>query len=190
MSFLDLLKYLRRWAVRILIRNISKKDSSSIGNIAIVAPHPDDEVLTCAGLIALKTSRDIRVSVIFLTDGEAAHGGCCNTDPKKIAIARRRLAVEAGELLGVKADDMFWLGLSDGRIPRRGKPDFESAVERLAILIKDIRPQEVYAPHFMDCWPDHEAASEVTCEAIKAANSQCGLYYYPVWMWHHLRFRS
>ena len=190
MSFIKSLKYLRRYAVRLFIKTISSNSSLSNGNVVIVAPHPDDETFACGGLIAHKKTKNARVSVVFLTDGEAAHRGCCNTEPEKIALARQRLAVESGKILGVKAEDMFWLGLPDGKIPQKHNLNFKSSVEKLAKLIEEIKPQEIFAPHHLDCWPDHEAANELVRAALKKYVHPYKLYHYPVWMWHNLRFRD
>jgi N-acetylglucosamine malate deacetylase 1 len=183
------LKEFRRSLVRKVIYSAAGSLAVSPTSALVIAPHPDDETLGCGGLIASKKSKGDRVAVVFLTDGEAAHRGCCNTTPDKIASARRMLADESGRLLGLKEKDMFWLGLSDGMIPRKDKPEFKMVVERISKLIGKIKPQEVYAPHYMDCWPDHEAASEIASAAISTMDYHCELYYYPVWMWHNLRLR-
>lgn len=187
---INVLKKYRRQFVRLFVKGISSPAVLSNADSMIIAPHPDDEVLACGGLIASKKSKGAKVAVVFLTDGKASHKGCCNTAPEKIGLARRRLAIEAGEIIGLKDGDIFWLGLSDGRIPRQGKPDFKMSVERLAKLIEEIKPQEVYAPHYLDGWPDHEAASDIVCSALLMYKANRELYYYPVWLWHNLQFRS
>ena len=121
--------------------------------------------------------------------GEAAHSGCCKTAPEKIGLTRRRLAVDAGEIVGLAAEDMYWMGLSDGKIPRKDDRDFKKAVVRLSKYIEEIRPQEIFSPHYLDCWPDHEAASEIVSSALKVTDYKCDLFYYPVWMWHSLRLK-
>jgi N-acetylglucosamine malate deacetylase 1 len=190
MSFIKSLKYLRRYAVRLFIKTISTNSSLSNRNVVIVAPHPDDEVFACGGLIAYKKTKNVRVRVIFLTDGESSHMGCCNTEPEKIALARQRLAVESGKILGLEANDMSWLGLSDGFIPCKGGKAFATSVERLLELFQSIKPQEVYAPYSLDCWPDHEASSEIVRSALLKYKAKLELYYYPIWMWHNLPFRK
>jgi LmbE family N-acetylglucosaminyl deacetylase len=156
----------------------------------IIAPHPDDEVLGCGGLIARKRAEDTGVSVVYLTDGESAHKDCCITAPAEIASARRSLAAAAGELLGLREDDMSWLHLPDGGIPRRDAPEFGAAVAGLAALMKRIQPQEVYAPHFLDYSTDHEAAIEIVQAALNEVDHHCELFYYSVWMWRNLRLRD
>lgn len=179
----------RQNIIRVILRMRSTVQEMTPNPSVIIAPHPDDEVLACGGLITIKKINQARVSVVYLTDGEAAHRVCCNTTPDKIALARRRLAVESGEILGLKPEDMFWIGLADGKIPQQNNPEYNMTVERLAKLIDEIKPQEIYAPHYRDCWPDHEAASELVKEALREVKFRCETYYYPVWMWHNLRLQ-
>ncbi len=183
------LKKVRRRLIDGVIRFLAQPAEVTAGSLLIIAPHPDDEVFACGGLIALKKDMGAKVAVVFFTDGEASHKGCCNTASEKIGSARRRLAAESGEILGLKSEDIFWQGLPDGNIPERNGPDFNKAVESLRKLIDEIKPYEIYVPHYRDCWPDHEAASTIVRETIKPVNYQCELYYYPVWMWHNLRLR-
>jgi LmbE family N-acetylglucosaminyl deacetylase len=190
MTLIEPLIKLRRRVCATLVQRAAIPIMVTSDPALIVAPHPDDETFACGGLIMQKKSTNTQVSIVFLTSGETSHRECCNTTPDKIASARRRLAVEAGRLLGLKEEDMFWLGLSDGNIPEGNEPDFNKSVKSLVRLIDEIKPYEIYVPHYSDCWPDHEAASAIVCDAMKAVNYHCELYYYPVWMWHNLRFRS
>ncbi|WP_240051127.1 PIG-L deacetylase family protein, partial [Bacteroides salyersiae] len=45
-------------------------------SLLIIAPHPDDEVIGCAGLIQRSLNKGNNVYVIILTGGEASHNGC------------------------------------------------------------------------------------------------------------------
>jgi len=190
LSIKDNLRKVRRLIISAAIRSLAKPAGISASSLLIIAPHPDDEVLACGGLIALKNTKNARVSVVFLTEGEASHKGCCNASSDKVAFARRQLAVESGKILGLKTEDMFWLGLPDGNIPDRKEVGFKQTLKRLAKLIDEVKPCEIYVPHYHDCWPDHEAASTVARFALREINSDCDLFYYPVWIWHNLRIRS
>jgi N-acetylglucosamine malate deacetylase 1 len=190
LSIKDNLKKVRRRLISEVIHFLAQPAEVTAGSLLIIAPHPDDETFACGGLIAQKKIKEISVRVVYLTDGKTAHKGCCNTSPDKIAFARRRLAEETGEILGLKSEDMFWLGLSDGMIPRRDDLNFKTAVAMMIKLLNEIKPKEVYAPHYLDCWPDHETASVIVKEALKKVECRCELYCYPVWMWHNLRLRS
>lgn len=60
--------------------------------IAVIAAHPDDEVLGCAGAIALHRQQGDKVHVIFMTDGEQARIIQASRPDCRQAAARAALA--------------------------------------------------------------------------------------------------
>jgi LmbE family N-acetylglucosaminyl deacetylase len=190
LSIKDNLNKVRRWLIGVAIRYLAQPAEVSADSLLVIAPHPDDETFACGGVILQKKAMNANVSVIFFTDGEASHRNCCSVSLHEVRQIRRQLAVKAGNLLGLKPEDMFWLGLPDGRIPKNGDDAFNPAIEKLAELFLTIKPDEIYAPHFLDCWPDHEAANEIVLSVLKNYLHPYELYYYPVWMWHNLRFHA
>ncbi len=155
----------------------------------VIAPHPDDEVFAAAGMLALKAQLGAEVAVAFLTDGEASHRNCCDTPPEEVARARRLLARQAGEALGLKPSALSWLGLPDGRLPRRGQEGFAAAATVVAEVLRAVAPNEVYMPHLLDCWPDHAAANEIAAEALGQIALPCTVHSYLVWGWYKLPLR-
>lgn len=181
----------------------------SSGRMVVIAPHPDDEVFGCGGLIVQQRRESIPVDVIYLTAGERAHTHCCGMDPEALGRERRRQAVSAGRILGVQEGHLHWLGLEDGHIPgesvRRSEirnqsssaAGFEESVTRLAALLETLAPEEVYCPHPLDGWPDHEAAAKITLAAVLRLSASGGqgsgfsvLNYYLVWGWYSMPLRS
>ncbi|MCX5704838.1 MAG: PIG-L family deacetylase [Candidatus Omnitrophica bacterium] len=90
--------------------------------ILILAPHPDDEVLGCAGVIqaALKAGAEVRVA--FLTNGE--HNELAFIVFKKkiplqqkefinLGEVRRSESEKSAKLLGLKESDLIFLGYPD-----------------------------------------------------------------------------
>jgi LmbE family N-acetylglucosaminyl deacetylase len=116
-------------------------------SVAVLAAHPDDESLGCAGTLALLRRAGVPVSVAFATDGEATRGAV--TERSETARLRRAEATEACRRLGI--DDVAFWGLPDGDLPAR--------INELAPLIgahvagRDL----VMLPWFLDGHPDHEA---------------------------------
>jgi len=160
-------------------------------DIVLVAPHPDDEVFGCAGLIALNRQAGGKVTCLMLTDGRSSHRGCCDTSSHQIAKERVELADVAGEKIGLKPKDFIWLGLPDGDIPFSKTPRGEDAVDLISKYISKLNPSEVYAPVPFDCWPDHARAFDLAQSAIdKLDTFKPALIGYSVWMWHNLRLRD
>ena len=92
--------------------------------VLIVAPHPDDEVLGCGGLIAAAVRQGATVRVVFLTSGDgypAAATLLCRSTPKAddfLALGRMRMeeARHAARQLGLSPADLIFLGYPDRRL--------------------------------------------------------------------------
>lgn len=184
-----ILRGIRRCVTRWMALAYAKRRSVTTSLIMVIAPHPDDEVFGTGGMIALKRAAGIQVNIVYLTQGESSHRDCCNISQADIARNRRRLATEAGRLLGLDPNNLHWLDLPDGNIPGKAQDGFDEAVSMVLELFEKVSLYEVYCPHPLDFWPDHVAASEITKEAVKRYGIQCELIYYLVWAWHNLPFR-
>lgn len=141
------------------------------GELIVVAPHPDDETLGAGGLIFTCSRRDMKVTVICITDGEAA----CPEIPALAAVRRGEL-VSAMHELGLAQSDIRCLGMPDGKLADREAD--------LAKLLADCIPAGaiVVAPFESDGHADHEAAARACRSAARA--KQLSLVRYPIWAWH------
>jgi LmbE family N-acetylglucosaminyl deacetylase len=94
-------------------------------SIVVFAPHPDDEVIGCAGIIMQALARGARVKVVDITSGDGFDAAAAGLSHKKInqlgpddffALSRLRetQSRNALEILGGKADDLILLGYPDG----------------------------------------------------------------------------
>ena len=72
----------------------------------IIAPHPDDEVIGCAGLIQALVERGTPPHVIILTGGEGSHRGCCDISAEELITGRHNLTIKAAETMGLPPS--FW----------------------------------------------------------------------------------
>jgi len=90
-------------------------------SIVIFAPHPDDEVIGCAGIIMQALARGARVKVVDITSGDGFDAAAAGLTHKKVnevgpddffALSRLRQTQSrnALEILGGKADDLIVLG--------------------------------------------------------------------------------
>ena len=165
-NLIKLFKKIRQKLLRCFIYIISSQENIRASDTTIIAPHPDDESLACGGLILHKKLLNSIVYVVFITNGESSHSKCCNTSTAEIGHVRRQLAIDSGKMLGLKPSDMFWLDLPDGRIPMNNDANFNLAVQKFVDLFITIKPSEIYIPHHLDCWPDHEAANEIVRAAL------------------------
>jgi LmbE family N-acetylglucosaminyl deacetylase len=140
------------------------------GPVVIVGPHPDDETLGAGGLIFTCSHLDIKVTVVSITDGEAA----CPEVPMLEAVRRREL-VGAMRRLGLAQTDIFRLGMPDGALASR-------EVELAQALAKCMPDGAImFAPFEYDGHPDHEAAGRACRTAARMRGLR--IVRYPIWAW-------
>jgi LmbE family N-acetylglucosaminyl deacetylase len=145
-------------------------------SVAVVAAHPDDEVLGAGGTMALLAAAGARLRLIAVTDGEGSHPGA---DPA--ALARARVAESAAALaaLGAGTAEVVRLGLPDTGLGAREE-------ELTGLLRRHCAGFDVcLAPWEQDAHADHEAAGRAARRACRLDGRQ--LLTYPVWMWHWAR---
>jgi LmbE family N-acetylglucosaminyl deacetylase len=139
----------------------------------VVAPHPDDEILGVAGLMAMLGRADL----VAVTDGEASHPGSTVHTPASLARIRRSETADALTRLGLGEAVVHRLGQSDGGID-------EAAVARdLTALLTPGR--WCLATWRGDGHPDHEAVGRAAARACEVTGAR--LLEYPIWMWHWAR---
>lgn len=196
-----IIKRLRRSLISSFIRSLASTSSvSPIGRTLIIAPHPDDETFGCGGMIATRTAGDAPVDLIFMTYGEASHNACCHIRSEDVGAARRSQALAATGILGVTDEHIHWLGLRDGAIPAKDGSEFNRAVDQLAQIIQQAVPDEIYCPHPLDCWPDHEAAARILLKAVQVSGlppsrgrfggaGRSPVCFYLVWGWYGMQLR-
>jgi LmbE family N-acetylglucosaminyl deacetylase len=99
------------------MRPITAADS-----LLIVAPHPDDETLCCAGVIDLARRAGARVSIVWITDGDGSRTGAMivgrsilpgHIGYRELGRQREREARSAADILGVESSRQFFLGYPD-----------------------------------------------------------------------------
>lgn len=115
--------------------------------VLVIAPHFDDEVLGCGGLIAQLASDGAEVGVLFLTDGSGGEENI--TDRSAYAARRHREAARALEILGTT--DLMFADLPDGalaaHLDRAAAAIREALLERTPDLLLAISPLEISADH-------------------------------------------
>jgi LmbE family N-acetylglucosaminyl deacetylase len=141
--------------------------------LVVVAPHPDDETLGAGGLMSLCAHRGDRVSVICVTDGEAARP----ETPDLAAIRVAELRAATHQLVGHTASAEH-LGMPDGEVAHYGRKLFRHLESRIPGYVTLIAPYE------RDGHIDHDAIGRACIEL--AAKHRLTLARYPIWAWHRL----
>ncbi len=120
----------------------------------VVAPHYDDEVLGCGGLVAQLTAAGAVVRVLFLSDS----GGGRTSEPDAANARdayrqrRREESARAAEVLGIAGSDH--LGLPDGELAER----LSEMTAGLSRALLTLRPEILLVPGPLEVSRDHRAA--------------------------------
>jgi LmbE family N-acetylglucosaminyl deacetylase len=170
---LRLLRWVLRWRARPLLL--------PPGPILIIAPHPDDETLGCGGLIMRERQAGRRVHLAFLTDGSQSHRSHPLLTPTALAKLRHAEAIEAAACLGVPADELTFIDLPDGELPRLAPSEREQAVDALSALLCRLQPAVMLVAYRRDGSSEHEAAFPLVTAVLQQARLRPLLIEYLVW---------
>jgi LmbE family N-acetylglucosaminyl deacetylase len=142
------------------------------GPLLVVSPHPDDEVLAAGGLIHSWAAAGHPVTIVSVTDGEAAFPAWQGLD-----LVRREELKGALRKLCLTHISVIRVGLPDGKVAQH--------VNRLRnALLTLLNPRvTVLAPYEHDGHPDHDAIGRVCCGLAHSHGVRVARY--PVWTWHH-----
>jgi len=148
-------------------------DKAQAQRVAVLAPHPDDDVIGCGGTLYKHHLAGDKVTVIYLTDGAR---GDDSRGPRSEALSkkRRQEARETGELLGI--NHQVFLEFPDGELTATDK-----SVNRVYEALCQARAQAVFIPFFLDNHPDHRAANRIFARAIDLWKGPLAVYAYEVW---------
>ncbi len=124
--------------------------------VLIIAPHPDDEVLGCGGLIAK-----------YLAEGNEVYVGIVTKEAEPLYTeeddqANKQASRNAHRVLGVTGT--FFLDLPAAMLESVPRYELNSAIGK---LIADIRPEEVYIPHRGDMHLDHKMIVDACMVAVR-----------------------
>ncbi len=153
-------------------------DRQAPGHLAVIAPHPDDEVIGCGGLVSSCVAAGSRVSVLFLTvEAERSL-----VKPTSRAGGDRRLAecADAQRVLGYHARAHLAL-------PERGLSSREAELaDRIGVWLADLQADRLLLPNPDDAHPDHAAAARAAGVALSglfagSTSRAPELWLYEVW---------
>lgn len=151
-------------------------------NILIVAPHPDDEIIGCGGLIARLVKENKAPHVVIMTGGEGSHQGCCNTSSNEIIVARRQLTRNAAAIVGLPIENIHELNYPDG-----GVSIDNAETNKLKALIDKLHPDTILIPHWGEGWSDHIQTAEIVKQI---ASNSTNIWMYCVWVWYYNVWRG
>lgn len=137
------------------------------GNILLIAPHADDEVIGAGGALCLHREAGSAVTVAFATVPEDPPAGT-------ILQVRHDEACAAGELLSFKP---VFLGYPDGSLMLKEK----QLAASIADLITRLSPDVIFCPFPGDHHRDHQSCSHALAQALKNTKQNCEVWSYELW---------
>lgn len=136
----------------------------------LIAPHPDDEALTCSVLLQHAVRAGAAIKILYATDGEdnpwpqrllERRWRLGAADRKRWGKLRRAEALAALHILGVCPADTGFLALPDQRLTHLLVTHRRSSFERLTTFVNDWAPTHLLVPSIHDTHPDHSALAVI-----------------------------
>ena len=104
-------------ALEVTDATLTKKD-----RILILAPHPDDEIIGCAGIIQKARAMGLPIKVVFLTNGDSNEWSFLVYHKRPVLVPkavqrmgeiRQQEAVAAAKVVGIPETDLIFMGYPD-----------------------------------------------------------------------------
>ena len=135
-----------------------------------VSPHDDDLVIGAGLWMQAAVKAGVDVQVLVVTDGRM--GYCTLEQRDSISEIRRKETYESFQILGVRHDQIAWVGYPDGGLytlqgRRKARPEDEvQPIEGYVGLsnaftyhLRRTRPHRVFVPTVADLHPDHQVTN-------------------------------
>jgi LmbE family N-acetylglucosaminyl deacetylase len=161
------------WAASSGLAGLARLEVPDVADVVVVAPHPDDEILGCGGLLQVLGGAGAQIEIYAVTDGEGSHSSVPTEYLRQI---RNEESVTALRRLGLLGAIRTRLGIPDGEVTPSETALTASLSSRLG------RSSLCLAPWHADGHPDHDACGRAAVAATAATGAQ--LLRYPIWAWH------
>jgi N-acetylglucosamine malate deacetylase 1 len=132
--------------------------------VLIIAAHPDDEALGCAGVIAKHIASGDKVHVIFMTNGVGSRNTSSNIDIE----GRKMAAYKVANILGIVSMKFFdFLDNKMDALP------LLNIVQLIESVINELQPQTIYTHHIGDLNIDHQITHKAVMTACRPQPKFC-----------------
>ncbi|WP_232073955.1 PIG-L deacetylase family protein [Spirosoma aureum] len=158
-------------------------DPAELGNLLVIAPHPDDESLGCGGTIALLRQQGYSVHVLFVSDGTMSHPNSLAYPAERLRQLRESEARDALRMLHVSPDNITFMREKDTQVPMPGSAGFNESVDFVYELLKQVNPQTILVPWRRDPHRDHRASWQILMAALGHFSDRPRVLEYLIWLW-------
>tara|TARA_R110002074_G_scaffold65303_7_gene155363 strand:- start:657 stop:1343 length:687 start_codon:yes stop_codon:yes gene_type:complete len=132
--------------------------------VLIIAAHPDDDILGCAGLMS-KYRNQVEFRVIFIAEGSSCRFNkeqIHDEEVLKVIEERNSFGVKALEVLGVK--NYHFYNLACGRLDQVAIIEINKTIEK---EINEFKPDTIFTHSFEDTNNDHIIVHRATQMATR-----------------------
>ena len=136
----------------------------NIKKVLVVASHPDDEILGCGGTLYKLKKKGVKISAIFLSDGESSRK---NLNIKKLILERRKQAKKAAKIIGIT-------NLVFGDFPDNSMDTVPmlKIIQFIEKQIKKLKPDTIFTHFDNDLNIDHQITSKAVATACRPIKNQ------------------
>ena len=138
------------------------------GVTVIIAPHMDDAVLACGGIIAQLPQKN-KIHIVYATDGSRSPHAMFpryKQDAHNLTKIRIQEAKAALKILGVSETNLHFLNYPDGQLKHYAS-EFSNQIIQ---LIQKVEANQILIPFRYDSHPDHLAVNRLTTRALQKVN--------------------
>lgn len=153
---------------------VSNKDIQKLGIILSVWAHPDDETLSCAGIMWQAVQNGQQVVCLSATKGEAGSQDESQWPVDKIAEIRSKELADALRVIGVT--NHHWLGYKDGAC---AEVDENEAASKIRKYIQLYQPDTIltFGSEGLTGHSDHKTVSAWVDKALQNSGVSAKIYH-------------
>jgi LmbE family N-acetylglucosaminyl deacetylase len=143
---------------------------SERSRLMLIAPHPDDESLACSVILQKALRAGAAVRLIYATDGDnnpwpqrvlERKWRLDESDRRRWGQLRRKEALDALAVLGIRESDTRFLGLPDQGLTELLLLGCQRTLDLFAQTITEWAPTDLLAPATADVHSDHSAVGVI-----------------------------
>ena len=179
---------IRKIRVNVIRIRVSSSPILHGNKLAILfAPHPDDEVFGCCGLMQRLLAEGKQVELIIMTGGGKSHSSCCDINEDELIRNRRQLTRDAASIYGLSEEHIHFLDYPDGGVQFNDE-NTEELKRVLSVINQSAagKTTSVFYPHSVgEGWSDHLRTSEIAKRLCASIIPDAKQYEYCVWFWFY-----
>lgn len=167
------IKRLNKLLEKTCVENIKPANFIANSKVLIIAPHFDDEVLSCYGAIKKHIEHNAEIDIVYITDGSASKNS--GLVPYDLWQLRKKEAAKSLEKFRENIS-VIYMDLKDGHF----NIDSDEIDFLISILLKKTYSY-IYCPHSSDTHNDHKEAYRLVMNTIEHINYNIIIRYYEFW---------